>query len=34
MENTKCTHPKTYVAVRHIGGIAIIRCCTCIAVVK
>ena len=33
MTNTKCTHLTTYVAVRHIGGLTVTRCCACNAVV-
>ena len=25
----ECTHPETYVAVRHVSGIALVKCKTC-----
>ena len=25
----KCTHPETYISVRHVSGISIRRCKTC-----
>lgn len=33
MDNTKdtpkCTHDKTYVAVRHVSGIKLVKCSNC-----
>lgn len=29
MEKNKCKHENTYVAVRHINGLQIVRCCDC-----
>ena len=34
MENIKCTHPETYVAVRHVSGIKIVKCKSCNKIVE
>ena len=34
MNNTKCKHEKTYVAVRHVSGIKLVKCSGCGATVN
>jgi hypothetical protein len=29
METVKCEHKKTYVAVRHMNGLTIVKCSNC-----
>jgi hypothetical protein len=33
-KETKCKHEQTYVAVRHVGGLTIVKCAKCNQVVN
>ena len=34
MEKEPCKHEKTYVAVRHVSGIKLVKCCKCNSVIN